>query len=175
MTFKPGRRTLIVAAVALVAVVAGGIAWASIPYSGASTGCYTKNGGALRVIDTQTTNCTNREQRLDWNVQGAQGTQGPQGQQGAQGPQGQQGPQGVSGWVMVKFETTVHPDTDLGNSVNCPAGKKVLGGGITKQIIGDSMVMESGPKDDGSGWFVLMDNREDFDEPMTFWAICANA
>ena len=78
------------------------------------------------------------------------------------------GTAGVSGWEIVRVERVAHPSTDLGWTVNCPAGKKVVGGGVTKQIIGDSHVIESGPTDDGLGWFSGIDNTDDFPEPVTF-------
>src|SRR4051812_36224058 len=78
--------------------LAGGVAYATIPdSSGIIHGCYTKSGGALRVIDATVTNCKSTETGLDWSMQGPQGPAGPQGPQGVQGPQGNPGPQGPQG------------------------------------------------------------------------------
>ncbi len=100
MRYSIGRRGAVVAAVATVAAVAVGIAWAAIPSGGVITACFTKNGGALRVIDAQTSNCTNKEQRLDWGVAGPSGpagATGPSGASGAKGDTGATGPSGPSG------------------------------------------------------------------------------
>ena len=93
---------------------------------------------------------------LPWNQQGVPGTNGTAGTNGTPG---------VSGWEIVRVERVAHPSTDLIWTVNCSAGKKVVGGGVTKQIIGDSHVIESGPTDDGLGWFSGIDNTDDFPEP----------
>lgn len=83
-----GRNAFVLGVLALAA----GIAYASIPdSSGTIYACYTKSGGALRVIDASVTNCKQGEQLLSWNVQGVPGPQGPQGPQGPPGPQGEPG------------------------------------------------------------------------------------
>ena len=86
------------AAAAVAALVAGGVAYATIPdSSGVIHGCYQKSGGALSVIDASVTGCAKTQTELQWNVQGPTGLQGPQGPAGAQGPVGPQGPQGGQG------------------------------------------------------------------------------
>lgn len=81
-----------------VAGVSSIIALASIPdSSGVIHGCYQKNVGNLRVIDTATAACRPSEIPIAWSQTGPAGPAGPQGPQGAQGPQGTQGPQGPSG------------------------------------------------------------------------------
>lgn len=94
------RKRLVVAAAAVGAalLVAGGVAYATIPdSSGVIHGCYARSGGSLRVIDATVTNCKSTETSLDWNAQGPQGPQGPAGPTGPTGPQGPQGPQGLTG------------------------------------------------------------------------------
>jgi hypothetical protein len=60
-------------------VAVGTMAMAAIPTSGGVfTGCYNKNSGALRVIDTATQTCTAREREISWNEQGVPGPAGPQ-------------------------------------------------------------------------------------------------
>jgi len=110
--------------IAVIALVAAGIAYAAIPdSSGVIHGCYSAKTGALRVIDSSG-KCANGENALNWNQQGpkgdvgatgpqgpkgdagatgaqgpagAAGATGPAGPAGAQGPQGSQGPQGDTG------------------------------------------------------------------------------
>jgi hypothetical protein len=66
------RRTirLLVVAGALLAVAAGGIAYASIPGDdGVINGCRQKSTGALRVIDSSAS-CNSSEVALNWNQRG---------------------------------------------------------------------------------------------------------
>jgi hypothetical protein len=61
-------------------------------------GCYSKNGGALRVVDTATGGtCTTKETPLSWAQRGPQGPAGPQGAKGDAGAPGAAGPQGPKG------------------------------------------------------------------------------
>lgn len=80
------KRRAVVGVVAAAVLLAGGIAYATIPDgNGVIHGCYAKSGGSLRVIDAGVTNCKSTETSLDWNVQGQQGPQGPAGPQGPSG------------------------------------------------------------------------------------------
>jgi hypothetical protein len=67
--------------------------------------------------------------------QGATGPQGPQGPQGQTGPTGPAGSPGVSGREVVQATTTTAANpasgTSVAASVNCPAGKVPLGGGVS--------------------------------------------
>jgi hypothetical protein len=112
------KRKLIKPAVVALAIVgallAGGIAYATIPdSSGVIHACYHVNAqgtvdasGALRVIDPSSTNkdgsaCKHDEKALDFNQTGPQGAQGPQGPQGPQGSTGPTGPSDV--WSVDGF------------------------------------------------------------------------
>jgi Collagen triple helix repeat (20 copies) len=92
-------RGAVFAAVLLVLAVGVGVATGSIPDSGGVIhGCYQKNEGQLRVIDSsQGDSCRPSETALSWNQQGPQGTAGPQGPKGDTGATGPQGPQGATG------------------------------------------------------------------------------
>lgn len=91
-----GQRVL---AFSLMAILFTGIiAFASIPGGdGVINGCYSKSGGALRVIDGSVTQCKSGETSLNFNQTGPQGPQGPAGPQGPQGQQGSQGATGATG------------------------------------------------------------------------------
>ena len=91
-------RPALVGLAIVVALAVGGIAYANIPDAGGVIhGCYQKNQGTLRVIDTEKAQaCSNSETQLNWSQTGPQGSQGIQGQQGIQGPKGDTGPTGPS-------------------------------------------------------------------------------
>lgn len=90
----------LVIALSAVAALAGGIAVAaSIPAAdGTITGCYHKNNGQLRVVESAT-QCNPSELALTWQQEGPEGPQGPQGPVGPQGPAGPQGAAGPQGLV----------------------------------------------------------------------------
>jgi hypothetical protein len=72
--YRPSPATAI--ALAALAVALGGVAYATIPDSnGTIHGCYQKNDGALRVVDS-TAGCRSSEQAIDWNQQGTPGPPG---------------------------------------------------------------------------------------------------
>ncbi|MEP6789069.1 MAG: hypothetical protein ABJB40_11600, partial [Acidobacteriota bacterium] len=59
--------------------------------------CYSKSGGAMRIIDASVTQCKAGETSLNFNQTGPQGPAGPIGPQGPQGPQGATGSTGNTG------------------------------------------------------------------------------
>lgn len=148
-------KTTVIAGLAIVtaSALAVGIALASIPdAAGVIHGCYSKDLGILRVIDTaKGQSCRKWETALDWNQQG------PQGPQGVAGPQGPQGASGISGYeVVVSHDTQFNV---LGNGIadsqaNCPQGKSVLGGGAGT-LQGDALNLQtSTPTGSNDGWLV---------------------
>lgn len=91
------KQTLLTAVVSALAasVIAGGIAWASIPGDGGVIqGCYDA-GGNLKVVAALP--CPKGYTALQWNQQGPQGLQGLQGIQGPKGDKGDTGGQGPAG------------------------------------------------------------------------------
>jgi hypothetical protein len=85
MGFSISRRVRVLALAAVgAAVVAGGVAYATIPDGGGVIhGCYQRSSGSLRVIDTGTGGaCSSQERSLDWSQTG------PTGATGATGPAG---------------------------------------------------------------------------------------
>ena len=127
-TFRRSRWFVVGAAVG--AVLAGGAAFAAIPdSSGIINGCYQKNVGNLRVIDTSAgDSCRPSEVAISWSQTGPQGPKGDTGPTGPQGPKGDtgatgpQGVQGVPGTVGLANET-------------CPAGAFVTGFDATGHIV----------------------------------------
>src|SRR5947209_79516 len=69
---RPRRRTVtIVAAAITILVASAGLARASIPDpAGVIHGCRTISSGAIRIIDSATQTCTNKETPLNWNQTG---------------------------------------------------------------------------------------------------------
>jgi hypothetical protein len=91
----------LVVAVAAVVLALGGVGWASIPDSGGVIhGCYQKEHGQLRVIDTDKhQSCNHSEIAVSWSQTGPQGATGPQGPAGPAGPAGPKGDTGATGAV----------------------------------------------------------------------------
>ena len=132
-----------------VAVLAmGGVAYATIPTNGVISACYTKSGGALRVIDSTTGSCSSKETSLAWNVAGAQGPKGdigPAGPAGPTGATGAAGAPGVSGYEVVEaVEENKALPYDQYVTAHCPEGKVPLGGGGIAQLYNDASFVSLG-------------------------------
>jgi hypothetical protein len=89
----------------VVVAAIGGIAWATTAApSGVIKGCYQKNNGQLRIVDSFDA-CSAAELPIQWNQTGPQGTTGAQGPTGARGAQGPTGAQGLTGATGPKGTT----------------------------------------------------------------------
>jgi hypothetical protein len=166
-------------------------AQASIPAAdGTITGCFKKNQGQLRVIDTdKVTHCRPSERLLTWNqtgptgATGATGPTGPTGPSGATGNTGATGPAGVSGYEVVTKDVVVAAGGFVRDTANCPLGKVVWGGGA--QVAGEgsqdfqTVLRESAPGTVGlpaqSVWLVHLQNNDATAHTIRIFAVCANA
>ena len=146
------RRALIVIGAAIVLMVGGAFAYASIPAAdGTITGCVNKTSGVVRIIDTAKTSCTKNEDTVPWN------------QAGQPGQDGANGTNGVSGYQAVTKSETFTPVAGQLNTfigVSCPPGKHVTGGGAFGDLSssGGSNVQESSPSVSGDieSWFAIV-------------------
>jgi hypothetical protein len=123
----------LIAFVAVGLVLAGGIAFATIPDpNGVIHACYTKSTGELRVIDASVTNCTKKQTSLNWNVQGPQGPPGIEGRPGTPGIQGPPGPS--HGYENSATNVAVAQDPARSKVVqinNLPAGNYMIWASVT--------------------------------------------
>ena len=156
------RGKWIVGAVAVAAMlVAGGVAYATIPDSSSVIHtCYTTKGGGLRVIDTGAgESCNAKESPLDWN---------------AQGPKGDRGPAGISGLEQDTKGASISPGGWIVN-VDCPTGKLAISGGWDSTGFDALDVELSSPFKDDSGWSFVFFNKSSSTITVTASAMCANA
>jgi hypothetical protein len=185
------RRLSLFGGLALAVLAAAG-AYAAIPNSGGViNGCYQKNEGLLRVIDSDTEACRTSEVPIAWSQTGPQGPPGPQGPagpQGLQGPQGakgEAGTNGVSGWERKTGTLFVGhgPNDFFAVDAQCSSGKKPLGGGYQLKTGQDGgagglereasdEVLASVPLE--NGWRVSVQQDEDEDFTLIAWVVCAN-
>jgi hypothetical protein len=102
------------------------------------------------------------------------GTQGPAGAQGPKGDKGEvgaAGAAGVSGWeIVVGAPKTILAGQEGYASVNCPAGKRPIGGGGGTGD-GGLAISNTGPID--TGWFVDAKNTVAGAIDLRAYAICA--
>lgn len=108
---------------------------------------------------------------------GPKGVAGPKGETGPTGPigpAGPAGPPGISGWQAVTKTVTYGAGVGAEIAVDCPAGKKALGGGVAGGI-GILIVRQSAPKGalGDRGWVVEVKNTFNKSTSVTIWAICA--
>jgi hypothetical protein len=161
---RPSPGTVI-GSLALV-VALSGVAFAAIPSSdGTFRGCYAKTGGLilgiphhkgdLRLVDEGEA-CRSYESLVTWNQQGTPGTPG------------------VSGYQIVQ-ETNAGPFSGIGQNANCPAGKKVLGGGFTASPAAERVVVNR-PELDGNSWRAEVQFAfvPEGGNALTVRAVCAN-
>jgi hypothetical protein len=168
--------------------------------------CYSQSTGTWRPIDYPTARCKSGETLLEFNqkgvkgdtgpqgppgpqggkgdqgpqglqgLQGLQGIQGPKGDKGDTGPAGPPGPSGISGYEVVTANVDVGGFGSTATEAVCPAGKKVLGGGVWTH---HSLVSRSAPTPDLSGswhgWAGAVSNPFIDGETITVYAICAFA
>jgi len=115
--------------------------------------------------------------------QGPAGPQGPKGATGATGPQGPAGPQGlqgptgspgISGLVTVSAASASNSDDKIA-SVNCPAGKTVVGGGADASGYGAPVALLDSAPLGTNGWIALARETTAFGNnwQLTVFAICA--
>jgi hypothetical protein len=109
---------------------------------------------------------------------GSQGPAGPAGAQGAAGPQGAQGAAGISGYEIVSY---THPsallasNASLDGKATCPAGKRVLGGGVEPSNLGTALIaVASAPLGDNA-WKVTLRLMQSQSSNVGYkvYAICA--
>lgn len=104
---------------------------------------------------------------------GATGAQGVPGTPGAPGQPGEQGPPGLSAIEYVTVVNSVAGDSTEFWQADCPAGKKVLGGGVSSTEPGLVYIRESAALDFGAGWYVGIYNDKATAQNSYAWAVCA--
>ena len=77
----------------------------------------------------------------------------PQGPKGDKGDAGAIGPSGLSGWQRIEVESASNSDIAKTVIADCPAGKRVVGGGteVVPAIAAGPALMGDGPNGD-TGW-----------------------
>jgi len=103
--FARSRSGRLLVLTAVFAMLAGGVAYATIPSSnGVFSACVLDHVGTLRLIDPSLpssdamSHCSaHLETPVSWNQQGQPGPAGPKGDPGPAGPKGDPGPQGSPG------------------------------------------------------------------------------
>jgi hypothetical protein len=131
------RGRLSVLAAIAVGLAAGGVAYASIPGSGdVISGCYKKNGGALRVIDAGAgVTCNASETPLTWNQTGPKGATGDPGPSGPTGPKGPIGPSNAYTDYEGGHNLVSNGGTATIASVTLPAGHFTLSADVVFEAL----------------------------------------
>ena len=153
----------------------------------AKTADYAKNAGAVNGLKAS------KRPRVGWlvalgkdakfpKVVGQVGPQGPQGAAGAQGPQGAKGDKGdqgapgaagvsgVSAYDVVSVNATLAASGTSSTTAQCPAGKNVLGGGVSPGL---GNVERSSPTNSNTAWTARVKNTAAVNTSMTVYAVCA--
>jgi hypothetical protein len=138
--------------------------------------------GSSYVAKKRSTGVAPASDASTWGLLAAAGATGATGATGAAGATGVPGPNGVVDVSYVSStELVTGGDPVETNSISCPAGKHVLGGGV-RNLEAETDIVESGPFDASvlepddipdDGWWVTVDNTTGGGTNVTVWAICA--
>lgn len=84
----------------------------------------------------------------------------------------------VSGWQLLTAGMTIAPQQYRTWQVDCPSGKKAVGGGVTywSGAVADARIVKSAPGGKGGNRWVVgvyNDGRDGMTAPYYAWAICA--
>ncbi|MGW4393525.1 hypothetical protein, partial [Streptomyces sp. NPDC004685] len=92
---------------------------------------------------------------------------------GNPGPKGDTGAGGVSGQVIVfSDDMSVDPGAATGNTVPCPAGKVVTGGGVDNNGL---TILASIPSEVPQGWHAEVYNEGSSAGFYSIWAVCVDS
>jgi len=108
---------------------------------------------------------------------GAVGPKGATGQAGPVGARGPSGPSGVSGWSYLTKGASLSGESFKTVNVDCPAGKKALGGGVAVTSgLWATRVIQSAPSGAAAtGWLATVANdASNYTTSFYVWAICAS-
>jgi hypothetical protein len=133
---------------------------------------FAQNAGAVNAIQASRTPTPNMLLPLDANgkLPSSIGAVGPAG------PPGPAGAVGVSAEQLVTSETSTNSNAVKSQSVSCPSGKKVLGGGAAVSATSNSLaITRSSPAGDLSGWTAEAQETSVFagNWRVTVYAVCA--
>ncbi len=152
------RVALLVTLLLVVAGAAGASATDSRAGGNRLTGCRSTSTGVLDQVKAGLLPmggaCGAGELMVTWNKTGPQGRQGPRGYTGATGATGTPGASGVSGWEMRQATGATDSSSPKAVAVDCPPGKKVVGGGGYASGSLSVAIRGSWPYDTGTGWSV---------------------
>lgn len=147
-------------------------------FSGASfakRAAFAKNAGAVNGIKASRTPMPGKLVPLgtDGKFPASVGLAGPKGDKGDTGAQG---PAGLSGYGYYIAEQDIPKGAVQALTVSCPAGQKVLGGGISTNAPGIARLAESAPTiEEPMGWGATVYNASTTSTIAAYvWAICAN-
>jgi hypothetical protein len=107
-------------------------------------------------------------------AKGETGTAGARGPAGPTGPAGPQGPRGIGGFETRVAQLEIVPNGLKTRQVDCSAGKKALGGGMTTTEPGQLRLTQSGPGGQATGWVASVVNQSTINRIAFVWVICAN-
>jgi hypothetical protein len=103
---------------------------------------------------------------------GETGSRGPVGPQGPAGQPGAAGPPGVSGRQLRTATFDVPANSTRSGDVQCPAGKRALGGGVSTSNASHTSVRQSGPAGGVTGWLATVGSNVAVTAHV--WVICAD-
>jgi hypothetical protein len=138
---------------------------------------FAKNAGAVNHIKASRTPRPGMLVPLgqDGKFPASVGLAGPKGEKGDKGDTGAQGPAGLSGYGFYLERRDISAGATEIWAALCPAGQKVLGGGVSSTDPAKAKITESAPViEEPNGWGAGMYNGGTTTIAAYAWAICAN-
>jgi hypothetical protein len=148
--------SLVVASLAL-AISLGGTGYAALKLPANSVGAAQLKKGAVtsvKVKDASLLAGDFKPGQLPAGAPGPRGDKGDKGDPGAQGPSGPAGPAGLSNLQYVSAVSATDTISPKSMQVQCPSGKKVVGGGhaLSNAAKSAGTIAESSPLASLGGW-----------------------
>jgi hypothetical protein len=139
---------------------------------------FAQNAGAVNTIQASRTPTPNMLLPLDagGKLPSSVGAVGPAGPVGPAGRTGPTGPVGVSAEELVTVDSSSNSNTVKSQSVSCPSGKKVVGGGAAVNVTSNSLaITRSFPSAGLTAWTADAQETAAFagNWKVTVYAICA--
>lgn len=166
-------------------IALGGVSYAAVNLPRNSVGAKQLKKNAVTSVKVKNGSLTVRDFKSSQRAQlrGPKGERGAPGANGARGIPGPRGPAGISGWQIVSGSTAENSSSFREESVECPAGKVVFGGGAAVESEGEEEVLNfiaidgSTPLEGGAGWIAGAHEHTPTSASwsLRIFAICGNA
>lgn len=157
----------------VVVVVLGLMSFAGTSVAGRLvTGRQVKDG-SVKAVDLRPNRAVRGADVRDGTLSPTQMAPLAAGPPGATGSAGAPGLDGLASFEYLAPDFTALRNTTTPFTATCPAGKVVVGGGLSS-VSQQIQIVDSHPTDDQTGWSVTVRNNAASDQTVFAWAVCVS-